>query len=229
MVHVEGKMEKVHGKCRIEKMSRPTFYFERQLTEQGHLVIGVDEVGCGCLAGPVIAAAVHLPLHSRLGEINDSKLLQPHKREELVLRFLELGMSWTVGMATAQEVDALNVRRASKLAMRRAVLAYRGATFVLVDAWQIPDSPMGQRGIIHGDRLVKSIAAASVIAKVVRDRLMLEYDKDFPGYGFSQHKGYGTVQHKAAIQKLGPTVIHRRSFLRIKTRACAQALNNKSS
>lgn len=197
----------------MEKMRHPSFHLERQLSAQGHVVIGVDEVGCGCLAGPVIAAAVHLPLNSRLGAINDSKLLQSVQREKLVAQFLELGMSWTVGMATAQEVDEFNVRRASLFAMRRAVLAYRGATFVLVDAWQIPDLSMGQRGIIHGDRLVKSIAAASVIAKVVRDRLMLEYDKDFPGYGFSEHKGYGTARHKAALAKLGPTRIHRGTFI----------------
>jgi len=192
----------------------PSFHFERELFAQGHHVIGVDEVGCGCLAGPVIAAAVHLPQNSRIGAIRDSKLLTAEKREKIVEQFLIQGFKWTIGMATVQEVDALNVRRASLLAMKRAVNAYKGATFALVDAWKIPEIKIPQRGIIHGDRLVKSIAAASIIAKVVRDRLMWEFDKEYPDYGLAMHKGYGTERHQSALKKFGPTPLHRRSFLK---------------
>lgn len=192
----------------------PTFFYERKLSAKGHLVIGVDEAGCGCLAGPVIAAAVHLPLNSRLSEINDSKLLTRAKREDLLIKFIELGMDWTIGMASAAEVDKLNVRKATYLAMRRAINAFNGATFALIDAWKIPDIKIPQTGIIHGDRLVKSIAAASIIAKVVRDRLMCEYDKDFPRYGFAVHKGYGTVMHRRALRRLGHSMLHRKTFLK---------------
>lgn len=195
-------------------MRSPSFHLERELKNQGYFVIGVDEAGCGCLAGPVIAAAVHLPLTSRIGGITDSKLLKPEKREKIVERFIELGMRWTIGMATAKEVDEINIRRASLLAMKRAVDAFKGATFVLVDAWKIPDISIQQRGIIHGDRLIKSIAAASIIAKVVRDRLMKEFELEFPGYGLAIHKGYGTEVHRTALLKFGPTPLHRRTFLK---------------
>lgn len=192
----------------------PSFHHERELARLGHFVIGVDEAGCGCLAGPVVAAAVHLPLHSRIGTLNDSKLLRKEKREEILERFIKLGMKWTIGIADASEVDCFNVRQATLLAMKRAVLAFRGATFVLVDAWTIPKLKIPQRGIIHGDRLIKSIAAASIIAKVVRDRLMEEYDAEFPNYQFAKHKGYGTAVHRKILKKLGPTVLHRRTFLK---------------
>jgi ribonuclease HII len=196
-------------------MRYPSFQHERELFAFGHLVIGVDEAGCGCLAGPVIAAAVHLPLNSRIGILNDSKLLRREKREEILERFIELGIKWTVGMADASEVDRFNVRQATFLAMKRAVLAYRGKfLFALVDAWTIPHIKIPQRGIIHGDRLVKSIAAASIIAKVVRDRLMEEYDAEFPGYQFAKHKGYGTALHRSILKKLGPCALHRRTFLK---------------
>lgn len=195
-------------------MRLPTFYLERRLTKQGHLVIGVDEAGCGCLAGPVVAAAVHLPLSCRIGILTDSKLLSAEKRYFIMERFVEHGLKWTVGMASSQEIDKLNIRRATLLAMKRAVDTFKGATFALVDAWKIPDITIAQHGIVHGDRLVKSIAAASIIAKVVRDRLMEEYDRKFPGYSLSQHKGYATKVHRAAIKKLGLSPIHRLTFLR---------------
>lgn len=191
----------------------PNFSHERCLIALGHTVIGVDEAGCGCLFGPVVAAAVHLPLNSRIGNLNDSKLLSAEAREEIFARFIELGMSFTIGMATAKEIDKLNIRRASILAMKRAIEAFSSATFVLVDAWKIPDLRLAQLGIIRGDRKVKSIAAASIIAKVVRDRLMYEYDKDFFGYGLAQHKGYATKIHRDAIRRLGPTPLHRKTFL----------------
>ncbi|MBI5413148.1 ribonuclease HII [Candidatus Peregrinibacteria bacterium] len=195
-------------------MKYPTFKIEKELKSRGHFVIGVDEVGCGALAGPVIAAAIHLPLNFRLAAINDSKLLKPHQREEIFALFVRRGLQFTIGMATHKEVDKLNVRQASLLAMKRAVSAFRGATFALVDAWKIPGIKMQQRGIIHGDRLVKSIAAASIVAKVVRDRLMSEFDADFPGYFLKKHKGYGTRLHYDSIKKMGPSPLHRRTFLK---------------
>lgn len=198
----------------MQCVKRPTFKMERELASQGFMVIGVDEVGCGSLAGPVIAAAIHLPLNFRLGAINDSKLLKPCQREEIFALFIRRGLKFTIGMATREEVDKLNVRRASLLAMKRAVLAFRGASFALVDAWKIPGIKMPQLGIIHGDRFVKSIAAASIVAKVVRDRLMAESDADFSGYFFRKHKGYGTRLHRDLIRKLGPSPLHRRTFLK---------------
>lgn len=194
-------------------MRRPTFHEERLLVAQGHRVIGVDEVGCGCLAGPVIAAAVELPLHVRIGDIADSKLLSAKKRYDIVSRFLEYGLKWTIGMASVEEIDRLNIRAASKLAMRRAIEVYEGATFALIDAWKIPELKIQQKNIIHGDRIVKSIAAASIIAKVVRDRLMDEFDERYPQYGFRQHKGYATLMHRTALAHHGPSPLHRKSFI----------------
>lgn len=191
----------------------PNFNHERRLIALGHTIIGVDEAGCGCLFGHVVAAAIHLPLNSRIGNINDSKLLSAKAREEIFAQFIKLKIPFTVGIASAKEIDELNIRRATLLAMKRAVGAFSGATFALVDAWKIPDLKIEQMGIIRGDRKVKSIAAASIIAKVVRDRLMCEYDKDFPEYGLAKHKGYATKIHREAIRRLGATPLHRRSFL----------------
>lgn len=197
-------------------MRPPTFAHERGLIALGYLPIGVDEAGCGCLAGPVVAAAVHLPMESHLGAIRDSKLLSAAQRERLLALFRERGYRWAVGVATHEEIDAVNIRRATYLAMRRAVSAFNVsapcATFVLVDAWTIPSITIPQRGIIHGDRLVKSIAAASIIAKVTRDAFMGELDRAYPEYGFAVHKGYATAQHRAAIAQHGLSPMHRRTF-----------------
>lgn len=206
-------------------MYRPTFKVEKEL--KGYFVIGVDEAGCGCLAGPVVAVAVHLPFNSRISEINDSKLLKAEKRSEIFERLIKIGIKFAVGIASPREIDKLNIRRATLLAMKRAIDAFIGAEtsfqksligpppfFALVDAWKVPGIKIPQRGIIHGDRLVKSIAAASIIAKVVRDRLMLLWDAEYEGYFFAKHKGYGTELHRAVLKKRGPTPIHRRSFLK---------------
>lgn len=196
-------------------MRYPNFNHEKALAADGHtVVLGVDEVGCGSLAGPVIAAAVSLPLNLRIKDIKDSKLLSGARRKKVVERFCGLGISWTIGMATCEEVDQHNVRRASLLAMKRAIDAYEGATFALIDAWNIPGLEIPQRGIIRGDFLVKSIAAASIVAKVVRDRLMEEFDEEFPHYGFRVHKGYATRTHRTALLKWGPCPLHRRTFLK---------------
>lgn len=206
---------------------KPSFKIEKELAAEGFTVLGVDEVGCGCLAGPVVAAAVHLPLNSRISEIHDSKLLSAKKREELFGRLVNMGVKFTIGAASPQEIDKLNIRRATLLAMQRAINAFVLAAratqknffgsapfFALVDAWTVPGIQIEQRGIIHGDRLIKSIAAASIIAKVVRDRLIGMWDAEYAGYFFAKHKGYGTELHRAILKELGPTKIHRMTFLK---------------
>jgi len=192
----------------------PTFAEERALLELGFsLVAGLDEAGSGAWAGPVYAAAVVFPLDSRAGLVRDSKLLSPGQRAEVEETIKERATAWAVGFATAAEVDALNVRAAGLLAMRRAVegLSVR-PEFLLVDAFRIPGVDIPQKGIIGGDRKVKSIAAASVLAKTARDRYMCELDAVHPGYGFAAHKGYGTAAHQKALAELGPCAVHRMTY-----------------
>jgi len=188
----------------------PTFFHERQLFAQGYrVIVGVDEVGCGALAGPVLAGAVVLPFDSRLGAIRDSKMLSAQQREKLSEQIVTCASFWAIGSASVEEITQLNVRQASLLAMRRAVEQISNADFVLVDAWKIPGVDLPQRNIIRGDVQIKSIAAASIIAKVTRDRLMRIYAEQFPQYGFNVHKGYATERHRTAINQHGPCPIHR--------------------
>jgi ribonuclease HII len=197
---------------------KPTVLEERLLIAKGFTVIaGVDEAGCGCWAGPVYAAAVILPLDSRIGLVRDSKTLSLSQRERVELRVKEEATAWAVGFATAAEVDALNIRRAAALAMKRAVdgLATR-PQFLLIDAFRIPEIDLPQKNVIHGDGKVKSIAAASVLAKLARDRHLHDLDAQYPGYGFANHKGYGTKEHQEALAKLGPCAEHRVSYAPIK-------------
>ncbi len=196
----------------------PTFHEERALMAQGvTLIAGVDEVGCGCWAGPVHAAAVILPLNSRLAIIRDSKLLSRAQRERWVEEIKKRSTAWAVGSASSEEVDKLNIRQAAFLAMQRALEALPlKPEFVLADGYQIPGLAVPCKRIVDGDTHVKSIAAASIIAKVTRDRLMEELDQRYPGYGFADHKGYGTKQHQAALAKLGPSPIHRMSYAPIR-------------
>lgn len=202
----------------MSPVKKPTFQEERALLEQGiRLVAGVDEVGCGCLAGPVYAAAVILPLDSRIGLIRDSKTLSILQRERIIDEVKDKATAWAVGRATWQEVDALNIRGAGALAMRRAVEGL-GVTpeFVLTDAFRIPGVTIPQKNVIRGDLNVKSIAAASIIAKVDRDKEMALLDRKYPGYGFAKHKGYATKVHKEALVRLGPSPVHRTSYAPIK-------------
>ncbi|WP_223634944.1 ribonuclease HII [Corallococcus sp. EGB] len=189
--------------------------FETELWERGLLkVAGVDEAGMAPLAGPVVAAAAILPKGYRLKGLDDSKkILDPDKREALAEALKRDVVAWAVGRAEVEEIDQLNIYHAGLLAMRRAVEGL-GLTpdYVLVDARTIPQCPAPQRGIIKGDSLSLSIAAASVLAKTTRDRLMAELDAQYPGYGLAAHKGYPTAQHVQAIQALGVLPIHRRSF-----------------
>ena len=176
-------------------------------------VVGVDEAGCGALAGPVVAAAVILPVDSRIGGLRDSKLLDERRREELYPLIIERAVAWSVGVASVEEIARLKIRGADLLAMRRAVEGLEAIDYVLVDAWTIPGITIPQRGVVRGDLTVKSIAAASVIAKVTRDRLMAELAREFPSYGFEVHKGYATKAHRVAIAIHGPCPHHRLQFL----------------
>jgi len=189
--------------------------FESELWSQGlGLIAGVDEAGMAPLAGPVVAAAVILPQNYKLRGLDDSKkILEEAKREELAAHIKGEALCWSVGRAEVDEIDRLNIYHAGLLAMRRAV---EGLTttpdFLLVDARKIPQCSCPQRGIIHGDALSASIAAASIIAKTTRDAHMYELDKLHPGYGLASHKGYPTPEHCRVLKELGALQIHRRSF-----------------
>lgn len=194
---------------------RPTFQYERELIAQGYsAIVGVDEAGCGALAGPLVAAAVIFPLDSGLALVRDSKTLSPAQRDSLYFEIIEKADAWGVGEVSHEEIFEIGLRPANYLAMRRAIEKIEAPDFVLVDAWTIPGISIPQKGIVKGDQLVKSIAAASVIAKVTRDRIMIELAREFPEYGFDEHKGYGTKRHREAIKEHGPCSIHR---LRYKT------------
>lgn len=202
-------------------MRLPTFARERALIAQGFTAIGVDEVGVGCLAGPVVAAAMVLPLNSRIGLVRDSKLLSAAQRERVVVQLAACGARWAIGSASVEEIDRWNIRQATYLAMRRAVEAVIAAwtnapgarsPFVLVDAWTIPNLSIPQCGIVRGDRTCKTIAAASIVAKVARDRHMLELDAQYPEYHFARHKGYGTEEHRKRIKMYGRSSLHRATF-----------------
>ncbi|MGD0765639.1 MAG: ribonuclease HII [Dehalococcoidia bacterium] len=196
---------------------RPTFAYERPLWRQGlRLVAGVDEVGRGPLAGPVVAAAVVFPPRARfawLAEVDDSKVLSAPKREQLAERIRAKALAVGVGSLSADQVDALGIAPAGRLAMARALAALApAAEYALIDAFTLPEVVLPHRGIIDGDALSLSIAAASIVAKVARDRMMLAFDDLYPGYGFCRHKGYGTPEHLDALSRKGPCPIHRRSF-----------------
>ncbi len=189
--------------------------YEVELWERGfRLIGGVDEAGMAPLAGPVVAAAVILPREYKLPGLDDSKkILDERKREKLATLIKRDAISWAVGQAEVEEIDRINIYHAGLLAMRRAVegLATQ-PDHLLVDARTIPQCPCPQKGIIHGDALSASIAAASIVAKTTRDAHMIEMDKIYPGYGFASHKGYPTPVHLQVLKERGPLVIHRRSF-----------------
>ncbi|WP_035099481.1 ribonuclease HII [Aneurinibacillus terranovensis] len=188
--------------------------YERGLWSRGHSYIaGVDEVGRGPLAGPVVTAAVILPETIYLPGLNDSKKVSPAKREELYKQIRENAIAVSVGISDHHLIDTINIYQATLRAMSSAVHNLPVAPTVLLnDAVTIPGVPMRQIPIIGGDAKSISIAAASIIAKVERDRMMAEYDQVYPGYGFSRNMGYGTAEHLDALKVLGPSPIHRRSF-----------------
>jgi ribonuclease HII len=177
------------------------------------LIAGIDEVGRGPLAGPVVAAAVILHPQRLIEGLADSKKLSENRREVLALEIRERAFCWALGRAEPAEIDSLNILQASLLAMQRAVAALAMApTLALVDGNRAPRLPCPVRTIVGGDASEAAISAASIIAKVARDREMIEMDGRYPGYGLAKHKGYPTKQHMEALKRLGVTDIHRRSF-----------------
>ncbi len=182
-----------------------------------HWVAGVDEAGRGAWAGPVVAGAAVLPqtpaVAQTLAEVNDSKQLTACQRELLFGQITTHVADWAVGLASAAEIDAVGILPATRLAMQRAIAGLASQPqHLLIDYVRLPALPVAQQSITRGDSLVLSIAAASILAKVTRDRLMVEADQTWPGYGFARHKGYGTAEHSRQLQLLGPCPIHRTSF-----------------
>jgi len=198
-------------------MKLPTFDQEAALQAQGYrLIAGVDEVGRGALAGPVMAAAVILPLgvdFPWLGSVRDSKQLSPKQRERVFDLVQRAGIPFGLGSVPHATIDEVGIVQATRMAMAQAVDSLPSRPdFLLVDALSLPEVDLPQKGIIRGDQLSFSIACASIMAKVSRDRQMTEFDGAYPGYGLARHKGYGTRQHLQCLGQLGPCAIHRRSF-----------------
>lgn len=189
--------------------------FEKQAEIEGYkFIAGVDEVGRGCLAGAVVAAACILDMSKSLPEgLNDSKKLTAKRREKIAEELRENVIAYSIAQVEAEEIDRINILQATKKAMRAAIENLRlKADFLLIDAVQLKEIPLPQKAIIKGDATSASIAAASILAKTYRDNLMLEFDKTFPEYGFAKHVGYGTKEHFEALRKYGACAIHRKSF-----------------
>ncbi len=190
---------------------------EASLCQQGIPYCGVDEAGAGPLCGDVMAAAVILDPENPIEGLNDSKKLTEKKREKLFDEIREKALDYCIARATVEEIDQLNILNARMLAMSRAIDGLKlPCQHALVDGNKAPQTTLDVTTIIKGDSLVTAISAASVLAKVQRDREMLELDKQYPGYGFAKHKGYGTAAHMEALQALGPCEIHRRSYAPVK-------------
>ncbi|HEY7183476.1 MAG TPA: ribonuclease HII [Blastocatellia bacterium] len=197
-----------------ERRLRRMLRYESELWAQGfNLIAGVDEAGVAPLAGPVVAGAVVLARGYKLPELDDSKKLDESTRGRLAERIKTDAVAWAAGVAEVEEIEVLNIYHAGLLAMRRAVEGLKLAPdFILVDARKIPDCAAPQRGLVHGDSLSASIAAASIIAKTTRDAMMVELDAQYPGYGLAAHKGYPTPRHFEALRRLGASPIHRRGY-----------------
>ena len=196
-------------------MKRPSLRHETAWKKKGHAhVAGIDEAGRGPLAGPVCVAAVILPEKFTHRKLNDSKQLSERVREEIYVELTDRGgLSWVAVMIHSEEIDQINILQATHRAMRRVVELLTPMPHVaLIDGLPVPSFPIPHEGIVDGDCLSLSIAAASVIAKVTRDRFMKEASEQYPQYGFHKHKGYGTKEHLEALAKHGPCPIHRRSF-----------------
>lgn len=207
------------GKLTGEKLEKELLRLEGMLVYEREYgwaldICGIDEAGRGPLAGPVVAGAVILPKDCKILYLNDSKKLSEKRREELFLEIQEKAVSCAVGIVGPEEIDRINILQATYEAMRQAVgKLSRRPQVLLNDAVEIPGLPMKQVKIIHGDAKSLSIAAASVLAKVTRDHLMMDYDRQYPKYGFAKHKGYGTAAHIQALKEEGACPIHRRSFI----------------
>ena len=206
--------KQVDEDLRLEKM----LAYEKELYTQGiQLIAGVDEVGRGPLAGPVVAAAVILPEDCKISGLNDSKKIPKSKHKEIYEAVLQNAVAIGIGIKDNQVIDQVNIYEATKLAMMEAIGQLEPQPqHLLIDAMKL-DLPISQTSIIKGDANSLSIAAASIVAKVTRDQMMEEFDREYPGYDFAQNAGYGTVKHLAGLDKLGVTPIHRRSFEPIKS------------
>ncbi|MBS5544510.1 MAG: ribonuclease HII [Lachnospiraceae bacterium] len=201
---LEKELNRLEEMCRYEKEH-----------EDCALICGIDEAGRGPLAGPVVAGAVILPKNSRILYLNDSKKLSEKRREELFVRIQKEALAWSVGIAEPERIDEINILQATYEAMRKAIQGLpQKPDLLLNDAVTIPDVEIAQIPIVKGDAKSLSIAAASILAKVTRDHMMMEYDKIYPEYGFGKHKGYGTAAHMEAIRRFGPCPIHRRTFIK---------------
>jgi ribonuclease HII len=199
----------------------PSFVEERAFQDRGYrFIAGIDEAGRGPLAGPVVAAAVVLPhplVVPWLAQVRDSKQLPPSRRDFLFQHIQETATAIGVGIVPHDIIDRQGIVSATRLAMKQAIDHLTPpADCLLIDYIRLPGVPLPQKAITNGDSLCLSIACASIIAKVTRDRLMLEMDSAYPGYGFAQHKGYGTRQHLICLRRLGPSPVHRRSFRPVK-------------
>ena len=205
----------------------PNLDEEHKLKSQGYeLIAGIDEVGRGALAGPVVASAVILPHPASLpwfGLVRDSKELNYRKRESLFDLINREAIAVGIGVVPPQLIDSMNILKATRLAMMQAVEKLpRQPNFLLIDRLSLSQCPIPQRGVTRGDKLCLSIACASIIAKVTRDRIMEEFDQVYPGYGFAQHKGYGTGKHISCLQKLGPSPAHRLYFAPVRNAIASQ-------
>lgn len=192
------------------------YRLEKELNDQGfRLVCGVDEAGRGPLCGPVFAAACILPFGCTLEGLNDSKKLSPKKRDRLFDEICEHALAYSIASASVEEIDALNILEADLLAMRRAIDGLGvPADFALIDGNVARGFSIPTRAVIGGDAISPNIAAASILAKVARDRECMELDRAYPQYGIAKHKGYGTKQHIEALRQYGPSPIHRKLFIR---------------
>lgn len=193
-----------------------TFELEKQYTAEGFSAIcGVDEAGRGPLCGPVVAAACILPINCEIEGLNDSKKLTEKKREALFDIIMEKAIACSVAQASVEEINRLNILEATLLAMRRAIEGLsQKADFALIDGNVCRDFPLPARAVIHGDAISPSIAAASILAKVTRDRMCIDLDAEYPMYGIAKNKGYGSKQHMDALRQYGPAPIHRTKFIR---------------
>lgn len=192
----------------------PTRRLENKLKKLGvKLVAGLDEVGKGALAGPIVAGCVILPDDFKVRGIKDSKLLSANKREELFLHITKNALQWSVGIIEHKFIDKIGIREANALAFKKAVQKLNlTPDYLLLDGLEITAYPISYEYVVKGDSKITNIAAASIVAKVTRDHIMDTYHNDFIEYGFDQHKGYGTIEHLAAIKKHGPSEIHRMTF-----------------
>ena len=211
---LNGKNDR-HGMNSEKKMELDLWEIERELHAEGvGPICGVDEAGRGPLAGPVCAAAVILPPETELPGLNDSKKLSEKKREQLFPEIQQIALAWSVAFASVEEIEERNILGATMLAMNRAIAGLSlTPDLALIDGNRNKEIEVPSRCVVHGDARCASIAAASILAKVSRDHLMLELAREYPQYGFEQHKGYGTRAHYAALREYGPCPAHRPSFL----------------